>query len=162
DFLARCGPASRRRRALAELGRPALLGTGLALLALAWFGLLRGFPRQAQGAAWGVRPDPALRRVAETPQRWRPGGRLTGADRGLHVPPAVADYCAWFCPDEKPFLDGRFALFGDAAPDFELVCHELGLGVSKDGTPVADWERVFRDRGVSYLVVYDPDEGRLV
>jgi tetratricopeptide (TPR) repeat protein len=80
---------------------------------------------------------------------------------GFAFHPAVADYCAWFAPTEKGFLDHRFALFSPAVlNDYEEVCRGLNptSGAAEDE---GDWRRVLRERGVRYLVLYDPDLRRL-
>ena len=101
-----------------------LLTAGLALLVLAWGGLLQGFTPKGRRVAWGVQPDPSLQHVAETLHRWHRDGRLDSG-RVFATHPDVAHYCTWFCPEQKGFLDHRLPLFSQAAGDYEAVCREL-------------------------------------
>lgn len=124
-------------------------GTGLFLAFLAFFfiarksdfrfslaGGLEGFPSDTRRVGWGVQPDPSLQRAAETIRRWRQQGQLAGNDRGLVFQPAIADYCAWFCPEEKFVFDPRFP-------------HDLASGSER-------WQQRFREESIAYLVLDDP------
>ena len=159
----------RRRSVAAEW--LACLAAGLALSALAWVGWLQGFAQEGRRAAWAVQPDPSLRRMAETLAEWRRQNKLGNEDRVFQIHPDVASYCAWFCPEEKGFLDHRLPLFAGAAREYETVCQELmpALDVtagaadrSHPGGLSGGWQQVFRDRQITHLVVYDPDPRRLL
>jgi hypothetical protein len=97
---------------------------------------LEGFHSDTRRVGWGVQPDPSLQRAAETIRRWRQQGQLGGNDRGLVFQPAIADYCAWFCPEEKLVFDRRFP-------------HDLASGSER-------WQQFFRERSIAYLVLDDP------
>ncbi|MBI1917816.1 MAG: hypothetical protein HYS12_24235 [Planctomycetes bacterium] len=165
DFLARRAA----RRPTPRLGkRPAggavLLTAGVALLVLAWFGWLQGLYREVRRPAWEVQPDPSLRRVAQTVRRWRDEGKLTADDRAFPLHPDVANYLVWFCPDEKVFLDGRLTLSATTASEYATACRELVSGLDlreEDGlslmNPDSDWQKLFRERGITYLILHDPD-----
>ena len=129
-----------------------------ALIALAVPGWLHGFGRTTMPVAWGVEINPSLRRAAETLRRWRESGRLGAGERSFCMHPDAACYCAWFCPEEKSFLDPRFSLFAGAAGDYAAVCEGLdpSLALGRKGEE-ADWRNVLRGRGVAAVVLYDPD-----
>jgi tetratricopeptide (TPR) repeat protein len=150
-------PADRRRGAVA--GRLALLVAGLGLLFVAWTGWPQAGAREGYRVGWGVQPDPSLERVALTLADWRARGMFRDGEHGFAFHPAVADYCAWFAPTEKGFLDHRFALFSPTVTrEYEEVCRGLsGMAEGEGG----DWQRVLRDHRVRYLVLYDPDLRRL-
>jgi hypothetical protein len=158
DALAgRPAPAARQRRAVA--GRLALVAVGLGLLVAAWTGWPQGSAREGRRVGWGVQADPSLERVAHTLADWRQRGVFRDGERGFAVHPAVADYCAWFAPTEKGFLDHRFTLSPPAVVrQFEDVCR--GLGGESEGRSA--WRGVLREHGVRYLVLYDRDPRRLL
>jgi hypothetical protein len=188
EAVAQLVPVGRRRSQLDTAGSLACLTAGLTLTALAWFGLLQGFGQGQEGrrAAWAVQPDPSLRHVAETLAAWRLEGKLGEDDLAFQVHPDVAAYCAWYCPEERGFLDHRLQLFaGTAAREYEAVCRDLvpsldvitqGGGAGSGGAggaggerkerpaggPSKGWQQVFRDRGITLLVLYDPDPRRLL
>src|SRR5207237_8114658 len=72
--------------------------------ALTWPGWLQGFHRRDRFLGWAVRPDPSLRRVAETLARWREQGAMPPEVRSFALHPDVSHYCAWFAPAEKGFI----------------------------------------------------------
>jgi hypothetical protein len=126
------------------------------LLFVAWAGWAEG-----HRVGWGVQPDPSPRRVAQTLADWRARGVFRDDERGFAFHPAVADYCAFFAPAEKGFLDHRFALFPPAVlREYEEVCRGLSPPPGADAEE-GDWRRVLREHGVRYLVLYDPDLRRL-
>jgi tetratricopeptide (TPR) repeat protein len=141
-------------------GRLGLVGAGLLLLFAAWTGWPQAASREGRRVGWGVQADPSLQRVAETLADWRAHGVFRDGERGFAFHPAVADYCAWFAPAEKGFLDHRFALFPPAVlREYEEVCR--ALSPARGDGEGGDWRRVLRERGVRYLVLYDPDLRRL-
>ncbi len=157
DALAARPAAARQRGGLAW--RLALVAAGLGLLVATWTGWPQGPGREGRRVGWGIQPDPSLERVARTLADWRERGIFSDGERGFAFHPAVADYCAFFAPTEKGFLDHRFALFPPAvARQFEAVCRGLGGGHA-DEQP--GWRDVLREHGVRYVVLYDPDLRRL-
>lgn len=152
------------RWTLAGFERVGLLTIGFVLLALTWPGWLQGIHRRDRPLAWEVRVDPSLHQVAETLADWRQDGPLPEAVRTFALHPDVAHYCAWFCPGEKCFLDGRLPLFLNVIDDYLSVCFALNPaerdGASRTG-PQTDWQRTLRDHNVSCLVLYDPDLRRM-
>src|SRR5262245_2811804 len=166
NFLARrraTQPARREGKRLVT-GRVALLTAGLALLVLTWAGWLQGFYREERRPAWAVQAAPPLRHVAQTIQRLRDEGKLTANDRVFPFHPDVGNYLAWFCPGEKVFLDGRLTLFGRVLPEYLMVCRQLAPDVDQrqlQGQRLVDisteWRTVFRDQGITYLILHDPD-----
>ena len=120
--------------------------------------------------AWGVEINPSLHRAAETLYRWRQEGRRRQALL-LH-PPRRGLLLRWFGPREAPedflgeksFLDARFSLFSRAADDYLAVCRGLDPSLTPGGSPTppgADWP-VLRERGVSVVVLYDPDPAHVL
>ncbi len=140
------------------LARWALVPAGLALVGLAWLGCLQGWRVAARRVAWGVQPNPSLRRVAETLRQWRKDEILKDSDRVFAFHPDVVHYCAWFCPEVKGFFDHRLPLFPEVAREYAEACRELNPVVGPAGAHVSrGWREVFRERGITHLVLYDPD-----
>ena len=139
-----------------------LMASSLALLPLTWIGGLRGFPNAGRGVDWSVQPDGSLQRVAETLHLWHEQGKLRDDDRGFLFHPSVVHYCAWFCPEERGFLDHRFPLFYAVAGEYEgrLPGTESGPRRGR-GQPTADWRAILAAHGITHLILYDPDLPRL-
>jgi tetratricopeptide (TPR) repeat protein len=158
DALAVWSPGRERRRSWAAGAAYGILVAALlALIGLAWEGSLQGWRLESRRAAWAVQPDPSLQRVAQTLRQWRQQGKLREADRVFAFHPDVVPYCAWFCwPEEvKGFFDHRLTLFGRTARVYEEVCRDLNPIVGPPGEN--GWRKVFREQGISYLVLYDRD-----
>jgi tetratricopeptide (TPR) repeat protein len=156
-------PARGRRAArLLALVRPSLLLVSLllGLIALAWPGWLGGISREDRHVGWGTRPDPSLRRVAETLQRWRQEGLLHPGERVFALSQDVGAYLAWFCPGEQSFFDHRYKLFTGVAGDYERVCR----GIENLPGPQADdldWHDVLNRYGVGLVVVHEREPARM-
>jgi hypothetical protein len=150
----------------AVLGRLGLLAGNLLLVLLAWPGWLQGFHEDARRVSWGVRPDPSWQRVTETIRRWRQQGRLGGDDRAFMFPPGVAYYGAWCWAEEKIAVNQFLPLSPQEARAYEEVCRSLSLTPEEAGSaktasgsvvPSEHWQKVFREWGITYLVLDDPE-----
>jgi hypothetical protein len=102
------------------IGRLVTVLAGIALLLVAWPGLLQAGWQDAYLArrvAWSADPDPSLvqaaRRLRELHEQLP-----QAAGRGFATQAKVANYCAYFCPEEKGFLDHRFLLFPEVAATY--------------------------------------------
>jgi hypothetical protein len=107
------------------LGSAALRIVLIALLltacVLAWPGWLQ--PESANPAfnkrvAWAIEPDADLVRVAKQLQDWRESGRLTEETHGLIVSVELSNYCAWYAPLEKVFVNGNYLHHRAQLPDY--------------------------------------------
>lgn len=136
-------------------GRFATLLAGLVLLAAAWPGWLHENPNNAQFSrhvAWKVAPESSLRRACHNLADLRRRGILTENARGFNFHPEIAAYSAWFCPQEKCFLDFRFPLYGEALAKFLVVRRVLN---HKEGDTEVDASvvaQVFTDYGIDHLM----------
>jgi hypothetical protein len=83
----------------------------LALVVGAWPGLLQATPHENRHVNWIMESDKSLERAANELNRLRQEGLIQEGDRGFTLAPEFGYYCAWFCPDEKGFLDARISLF---------------------------------------------------
>jgi hypothetical protein len=90
---------SRRYRDWLLLARFLVLAIGLGLVLLAGAGQLRGIHGERRPICWRMQLDSSLHRLAGTLFRWQQQGRLREGERILAFDPAVAHYCAWFCPE---------------------------------------------------------------
>jgi hypothetical protein len=154
----------RLRQAL--VGRFGTMVAGFAIVALAWTGALQ--PGAPEARALCVETDPSLVEAARQITQWRSAGKLGEQARGFNFSPEIADYFAWFCPQEKGFFDHRLEVCAANASDFALVRQGLmGAGPAATepaGTASAgggDWRAVLRARGVDHLVLGDRDPMRV-
>jgi hypothetical protein len=144
------------RRWLLGVSNLALVMSGLVLIVLAWPGWLQGFQDRGRHVDWAVQPDSSLQRVAQTLHRWHEQGKLKSG-RGFLYHPSLVHYCAYFCPEEKGFLDQRLPLFRDVADEYEELCQALSPGPSPGGNrPIFGWRSRLREWGITHLVLYDP------
>ena len=139
-----------------------LVMSALALIGLAWPGWLQGFRDSGHHVEWAVQPDSSLKRVAQTLHLWHQQGKL-GEGNGFLFHPSLANYCAYFCPEEKGFLDQRLSLFHNVAGEFEEICQAVSFGVPSEGDirPFL-WKSRLSEWHITHLVLYDPSVRRLV
>jgi hypothetical protein len=157
-----------RRKTWSLLGRVATLVGGLALLALAWPGWLNPRPEQARLAhrthrvAWSIETEPSLRAAALKLADLRANQVLAEGDHGFNFAPDVANYCAWFCPQQKGFFDYRFRLFRDVMGTFLDV--REALASRPDGLLLAnaDWPTLFREQHINHVIVYNDRDIMLI
>jgi hypothetical protein len=142
-----------------SLGRRALWGGQLATLAIllgaviaAWGGWLQAPPLGPR--SWALEMSPSLKAAAN---------RLPLAGQGLNLSPAAADCLAWLCPQEKGFLDSRLRAFPEKVTKDFLALRRV-LVPSPLAKPKADvdWQAILRDYGITHLIVYDPNDARLI
>jgi len=119
EFLSRRSTTTTPEAITRRLGRVGVFAVGLALSFLAWPGWLQGFWDNGRHVNWAVQPDGSLQRVAQTLKRWHGERKLRDSDRGFLFHPSVVHYCAWFCPQERGFLDHRFPLFRAVAGEYD-------------------------------------------
>lgn len=150
-------------------GRMASVVAGVILLILAWPGWLQENPedaRRSHHVAWGVAVDPSLAKASRELSALRKDGVIGADARGFNWYPDVANYCAWFCPEEKGFFDYRFALFPDGGQAFEEVRDSLYRHAAEPGKEVAGetpaWQKVFRNEShpVGHVVITEPSQAR--
>jgi hypothetical protein len=82
--------------------------------------------------AWGVEPDPAMVAAAEQFGAWRASGKLPADARGFVANLELANYLAWYAPDEKVFANGRYSHHARELPDYVTVRKGLRLIDPKD------------------------------
>jgi len=172
DFLARrLGTAPRLEPAWKVWslgGRIVTLVAGLALLVAAWPGWLGpqpNNPRRSRHVGWAVVADPSLHQAALKLSDLRRQGVLPEDAHGFNSNPEIANYCAWFCPEEKGFIDYRLGLFPETAASSYLEVRQAllrppaqGRGLDVDaGAAAFDWQRVLRDRHINHVILSDPD-----
>lgn len=138
-----------------------LVMSALVLIGLAWAGWLQGFQDTGRHVAWSVQPDGSLRRMAKKLHLWQQQGNLRG--RGFLAHPSLVPYCAWYCPEEKGYLDPRLRLFHDVADSYEAICRALNPGLaSPNRSANADWRALLRTADITHVVLYDPALPRLL
>lgn len=136
--------------ALARLATAVVL---LVCLALAWPGWLhsRFFVASSQRrVAWEVFEDPSLRAAAEAVK--------APAQRVFNYSPELANYCAWFAPEVRCYLDQRHALFAHEAARYGTAKRGLRddaiVALDEVGkSPRGEWREVFRAHKIDYLAL---------
>lgn len=124
-----------------------------------------GDPYERWRLGWRVEADPGLVQVTEAVKQLQQEGKLPTGTVWFNTAQEAASYFAWFCPGERTFVDPRLPLFEEAAGDYVAVRRALSLEAAPDDDlgaarrDSAAWRKVFRDRGIKYLVHYDPAPG---
>jgi hypothetical protein len=94
-------------------GRLLTVTAGILLVVAAWPGLLHANFDNAlrtHHVSWQIEVNPSLQRAAQRLRELRQAG-VIGEGKGFNLSPDIANYCAWFCPEERSFFDNRFPLF---------------------------------------------------
>jgi hypothetical protein len=76
---------------------------------------------------WSIEPDPGLVRAAQQLQSWRESGRLAPDKRGMVASIELADYCAWFAPLEKVYVNGNYNHHGKELASYFAIRTDLGF-----------------------------------
>jgi hypothetical protein len=170
DFAARLaegsaeasGPA--RRWTLS--GRLLTVVALLALLVLAWPGLLhpRGDDaRLSRRVAWRVAINPSLRQSALALADLHRRGILHPDSRGLNLSADVANYLAWFCPEERAYLDFRIHLYDPEVQETYVKARKT-LGMQRSPGERANapqtpgeggWQTPLRTHHIDHVILYD-------
>jgi hypothetical protein len=130
---------------------------GLVLLVLAWPGWLQPAPYQPRAGT--VEPDDSLVRMTAQVKRWHANGRFPPDRFALNFSPEVAHYLAWFCPEEKVFIDSRWPLFDHVAKDYVRMRRCLLQENSQENTQ--ELASLLDAYGIARILLYDSDWERL-
>jgi hypothetical protein len=154
----RLGPWSDTKTRLtltgSALGRLLSVAALLLMLGAAYPGWLHNpapDPAYANRLEWAVEPDAGMVRAAKMMPRFR--AELPESAHGLNLSAEFGNYCAWFAPGERVFVNGRFAFHRPELPDLLAVRHDLiGRRPSSDAVPTTDEvARVCEARNVGFL-----------
>lgn len=145
---------SQTMRGVAGIG---VLAAGVALLGLVLGGGLFGAGGEGRRVGWSVQVDPSLERVAGTLAAWRQQGHLGASEHVFNLHPDLASTWAWFCPQEKGFIDSRLPLFRESVSGYEAVCSAILPGPQSAQGMDDRLQSVFRRYRITHLVVYDPN-----
>ena len=147
--------------------RWALVGRGLSFLAilalvlLAWPGLLHGPQRDFQRVGLAMEMDPSMIQVAKDLKQWRQENKLTG--KGLNLSPDVANQLAWLLenPDEareEGFFDYRVGLFSpEVTQDYLTLRGALLPRSPSEKQEEPAWEKLLQKYNITHVVIYDLD-----
>jgi hypothetical protein len=108
-------------------------------------------PAYARRVAWAVEPDPTLAAAATRIDGWRASGKLPDDTRGLITSVELANYCAWYAPREKVFVNGRFNHHRPELPQFVKVRRGLGLIWGDELPDPKDVAAVLDARDIGYV-----------
>ncbi len=152
-------PRTRLLLAASGFGRVLSLVALLGLVAFAWPGWLHprpDFPYETPHVAWDVEPDPALRQAAEQFGAWRADGKLPADARGVMLSSDLANYCAWYAPGEKVFLDSRFPFHLPEVADYTALRNEINSRPDPNSPyNPATVSSILTRLGAGYVAVYE-------
>jgi hypothetical protein len=128
---------------------------GLALVAAAWPGWLQAGAALPEPRSWTITPDPSLKNAAKQISEWRTARLLDATANGLNFSPEAANYFAWFCPQEKGFVDGQFQVSANGAADYIALRRILLTPVPLQDRKL-DWRVLMRKQNINHVVVHSP------
>jgi hypothetical protein len=131
-------------------GRVVTLICLAAACVLAWPGWMQppsNAPAYTRRVGWGIEPDAGLVRAARQLQSWRETGALPAETHGFIASVELANYCAWFAPREKVFLNGNYNQYRTELPEF-LALRNAATTVNPKET-----EPLLKKIGAQYLVL---------
>jgi tetratricopeptide (TPR) repeat protein len=151
-------------------GRFLTLAAGAALVFLAWPGMLSSDyedPNQSRHVAWRIEMDQSLRQATAKLAELRQDpalGEGNGFNFSFSPSSEIANYCAWFCPQEKGFFDQRFDLYPNAAGTYVKLRQDLFFRPDRTGqdstTPqrlwlqrLSDIREKFQTHRINHLIV---------
>jgi hypothetical protein len=137
-------------------GRVITLVAAVAICVLAWPGWVHpssGDPAFARRVAWGIHRDGGYVRAAEQLEAWRKDGSLPPDARGLITTTELANYCAWFAPSEKVFMNARYNHHRAELPQYLAFRKDLALIKSDDAPNQKQLDENLRNLGVEYIAV---------
>jgi hypothetical protein len=104
---------------------------------------------------WAVASDAGLARAARALPKLRAEGGLAESVRGLNASGQLGDYCAWYAPGERVFVNTRYAFHRPELPDLLTVRRAVAVGGRRpDERPDLEGvERVCEARGAGFLVL---------
>jgi hypothetical protein len=144
--------------AWAKAGPRVALVAVCCLVVLAWPGWLQGTPHERR--LWSVVADPSMERAAAEVARWRRDGLLPAGGQAFHVSLDTANYFAWFCPEEKTWVDASLQAPADAAANYVAVRRALLRPDPKNAS--SPWRDFLRARRVDHLILSDPNRNLLL
>lgn len=132
----------------AALVRGGLILAGLALTAAAWIGFFQSSVLEPRG--WHVDADPGMERLASTLAQWRKQGRLPRG-HSFHLAPEAANQLAWWCAEEKSFLNSQLLVSPREAAEYVTIRGGL---LGRPGNEATDWRAALRAHSIGYVVAY--------
>ncbi len=148
-------------------GRVFALIAALTACVLAWPGWMHpasGNEAYTRRVGWGVEPDAGAVKGAEQLQAWRAGGQLPAESRGLILSLDLANYCAWYAPLEKVYVNARYNHHRPELSAFVTV-RTLAMGLvplpPEQRPPRTDADANFEKSGIEYVVIHStPGENK--
>jgi hypothetical protein len=137
-------------------GRVLCLGAVVAACVLAWPGWIHpqsGNAASDRRVAWGVEAEPGMVRGARQLQAWREAGRLPAEARGVNASLEFGNYCTWFAPLEKVFVDGRYNFHRPEWRDYVSVRAGLRL-IEQDEPDPREPGETLRKVGAEYVALH--------
>ncbi len=108
-------------------------------------------PAYVRHVAWEVEADPAMVRAARQLQSWRESGRLPAEAHGIIASVELANYCAWFAPLEKVFVNSRFNYHRPDWADYLAVRNGMRLIPSDELPDRKAFEETLKRHNAQYV-----------
>lgn len=109
-------------------------------------------PAFTRRVGWGIEPDPGLVRAAQELQSWRETGLLGSDKHGFIASIELADYCAWFAPLEKVYINGYFDHHRTELPVYIGIRNALGFS-RKETQSANETGKMLAQLKADYLVL---------
>lgn len=138
------------------VGRVLCLAAVATACVLTWPGWLHpesANPAFARRVGWGIESDGGMVRAAEQLQAWRASGQLPPDARGLIASAELANYCAWFAPQEKVYLNGRYNHHRQELPGYLDARAGLMLFPQDQEPDPKKLEELLQKTGAEYVAI---------
>ncbi len=113
-------------------------------------------PEFNRRVSWGVEEDVGLARGAKLLQEWKTTDKMSEESHGMLAHYDFGDYCAWYAPREKVFIDSRFRFHGPELIDLIAIRSELFGRPNADGsmpTETGSLKRLADKHRADYIVL---------
>ena len=98
-------------------------------------------------------------RAAEQLEAWRKEGDLPAEARGLITTTELANYCAWFAPSEKVFMNARYNHHREELAEYLEFRKAFGLVKANDAPNLNELDEKLRKLGVEYVAISASGDG---
>lgn len=119
-----------------------------------WWETNMAHPANLRRVEWVIDPDPDMKASAEWLAGARERGGLSPEARGFVASMDLANYCAWFAPQEKVFANGRLGFHQPELAEFSKARRGLGAFTEKSEMPdPRDTEDVLKKWKLCYVAI---------
>ncbi len=141
------------------IGRLVSIVALVALILLAWPGWLTpetinpALGNRSRRVTWAIHDDPSHRGAAIGVRELRAKNVIEETQNGFSYSRDFVNYCAWFCPEEKGFVDFRFSHFLGVLRVYADVRDNLHDRPTGLGQPTPEWVTEFKQRNINHIII---------